>query len=253
MADHLGIQAGLGDRAERNVPIGPLTTYRVGGAADLLVRVATSADLAAVAEVVCGTDIPVLIIGRGSNLLVADDGFAGLVVLLGDEFAAVTIHGTTVRAGAAASLPVVARQTAAAGLTGFEWAVGVPGSIGGAVRMNAGGHGADMAASVVAAEVVDLASGTVGSRSAHDLQFGYRHSSIQSSEVVVAATLDLAEGDRVRAEAEISEVEYTPPPPGGTAEDVSGGDTGGSSTGGQALEGAEPRTILVESQHLGFP
>src|SRR4029453_13367444 len=73
-------------------------------------------------------------------------GFDGLAIVLGDAFAEIEVDGTTVAAGGAAALPVVARRTAAAGLRGFEWAVGVPGSVGGAVRMNAGGHGSDMAA-----------------------------------------------------------------------------------------------------------
>jgi UDP-N-acetylmuramate dehydrogenase len=189
---------------------------------------------------------------------VCDEGFAGLVVLLGDEFAGVTIDGTTVRAGAAASLPVVARQTAAAGLTGFEWAVGVPGSIGGAVRMNAGGHGADMAASVVGAEVVDLHAGSTMSRSADDLEFGYRHSSIGPSEVVVAATLELAEGDRVRAEAEISEIvrwRRDNQPGGHNAGSVfvnPPGDSAGRLIEAAGCKGRRIGTAEVSSKHANF-
>ena len=89
---------------------------------------------------------------------------AGLALQLGGAFAEVSIAGTTVRAGGAASLPVVARRTAAAGLTGFEWAVGVPGSIGGAVRMNAGGHGSDLAASLTRVRVVDICQDHVQKR-----------------------------------------------------------------------------------------
>ena len=97
-----------------------------------------------------------VVVGKGSNLLVADAGFPGWRSRSATAFAGVDIDGTTVRAGGATALPVVARRTAAAGLTGFEWAVGVPGSVGGAVRMNAGGHGSDMAATLVEARVVDL-------------------------------------------------------------------------------------------------
>src|SRR4029453_6693635 len=89
-------------------------------------------------------------------------GFDGLAIVLGDAFAEIEVDGTTVAAGGAAALPVVARRTAAAGLTGFEWAVGVPGSIGGAVRMNAGGHGSDMAASLTRVRVMDLEAGEDG-------------------------------------------------------------------------------------------
>jgi UDP-N-acetylmuramate dehydrogenase len=196
----------LGDRAERQAPLGPLTTYRVGGPAAVLVRADDPADLELLSGAVAGTAVPVLVLGRGSNLLVNDDGFPGVVVLLGEGFAGVEIDRTRVTAGGAASLPVVARQTAAAGLTGFEWAVGVPGSIGGAVRMNAGGHGSDMAASLVGVEVVDLRGGHRVRRNRAELNLGYRTSSLGPDDVVVSAELELAPGDRSAAEAEIAEI-----------------------------------------------
>lgn len=206
MPDLAAVIDRLGARAEMHAPIGPLTTYRVGGPAAALVRAEGPEDLELLADVLTGTDVPVLVVGRGSNLLVHDDGFAGVVVLLGEGFAAVEIDGTTVRAGGAASLPVVARRSAAAGLTGFEWAVGVPGSIGGAVRMNAGGHGSDMAASLITAEVVDLRRGGRSRRAAADLDLAYRSSSIAPEDVVVGAELVLAPGDAVESEAEIAEI-----------------------------------------------
>jgi UDP-N-acetylmuramate dehydrogenase len=101
------------------------------------------------------------------------------------------------------ALPALARRTAAAGLTGFEWAVGVPGSVGGGVRMNAGGHGSDMAASLASADVVDLADGSTSTRSVVDLDLGYRSSSVATSQVVVRARLELREGDAAAAKAEI--------------------------------------------------
>jgi len=147
----------------------------------------------------------VLVIGLGSNLLVADDGFDGLVVVLGNGFADVAIDGTTVRAGGRTKLPVVARQTAAAGLTGFEWAAGVPGSIGGAVRMNAGVPDADMADSLVRVRVVDLASGNDGVVPASELDLGYRTSSVAADQVVVWAELRLTPGDPEAGRAAIKE------------------------------------------------
>jgi len=200
--------AALGGRVERARPLGPLTTYKVGGPAALFAEVATDADLAAVAEVVAATGVPTLVVGKGSNLLVADRGFPGLAVVLGGEFAAVVIEGTTVRAGGAAALPVVARHTVRAGLAGFEWAVGVPGSVGGGVRMNAGGHGSDMAAVLVSAEVVDLADGSGGAAAvpAADLDLRYRHSAIGPGRVVTAAELALAPGDRAEGEHTLSEI-----------------------------------------------
>jgi UDP-N-acetylmuramate dehydrogenase len=196
----------LGDRARAGEPLGPLTTYRVGGPAALFVRADDEGDLRAVADAVTASGVAVLVVGKGSNLLVADAGFAGIAVQLGEGFAQVEVSGALVRAGGAAALPVVARRTAAAGLTGFEWAVGVPGSVGGAVRMNAGGHGSDMAASLVRVRVVDLAGGEDGVVLAPALDLGYRRSSVRPSQVVVWAELQLAVGDREAAEAELSEI-----------------------------------------------
>ncbi len=111
-----------------------------------------------VGAAIAASGLPVVILGRGSNVLVADAGFAGIVVsatALTDRFE-IDVERAVVRAGSSVPLPVLARQCAARGLTGFEWAVGVPGSVGGAVRMNAGGHGSDIAASLVEVTVADL-------------------------------------------------------------------------------------------------
>jgi UDP-N-acetylmuramate dehydrogenase len=200
----------LGGLARRDVPLGPLTTYRVGGAAALFVQARSVDDVVATARAVAATGLPTLVVGKGSNLLVADAGFAGVALALGPELAWVEVaeQGTPrrVTAGGAALLPVVARHTVRAGLTGFEWAVGVPGSIGGAVRMNAGGHGSDMAATLVDARVVDLRTGSDERVPAADLALGYRTSSIASWQVVVEATLGLAEGDRAAGERTLSEI-----------------------------------------------
>src|SRR5437773_745947 len=109
----------LGDRARRDVPIGPLTTYRVGGRAALFLEAAGEEDLSQAAAAVAAAGVPVLVVGRGSNLLLADAGFPGLAVRLGEAFATMDIVGNEVRAGGAVSLPVLARRTAAAGLTGL--------------------------------------------------------------------------------------------------------------------------------------
>jgi UDP-N-acetylmuramate dehydrogenase len=196
----------LGELAQRDVPIGPRTTYRVGGPAALFVDVRDEGDLARVAAAVAASGIDVLVVGKGSNLLVTDAGFPGLAVSLGDGFAVTTIEGTTVRAGGAAALPVVARQTVRAGLTGFEWAVGVPGSIGGAVRMNAGGHGSEVAKVLDRVRLVDLRSGADREVAVDDLDLRYRHSAVAHHEVVAWAELGLAVGDRDRGEAELSEI-----------------------------------------------
>jgi UDP-N-acetylmuramate dehydrogenase len=193
--------------AQRDVPLGPLTTYRVGGRAAVFVEASSIDDLRRVAGAVAVTGLPTLVVGKGSNLLVADAGFPGVAVVLGPAFAEIAMDGTRVEAGGAAALPVAARRTVRAGLTGFEWAVGVPGSIGGAVRMNAGGHGSDMAASLIEARVVDLTNpGEDAVVPAAQLELGYRRSAVAPHHVVVAATLGLRAGDPAAGEREIAEI-----------------------------------------------
>ena len=197
----------LGDLARRDVPIGPMTTYRVGGPAALFVELADAAVVAAVKGAVTATGVDVLVVGKGSNLLVADAGFDGLAVTLGEAFTGIELlDGERVRAGGAVSLPVLARRTAAAALTGFEWAVGVPGSVGGAVRMNAGGHGSDMRASLRRFEFADLRGGADGEAGVEALRYSYRRSALEAHQVVLFAELQLAPGDRATSEAEISEI-----------------------------------------------
>ena len=158
--DRLGIL--LGPRARRDVDLAPYTTYKVGGPASILVTAHSIDDLHAVSNALREQKVPVLVVGRGSNLLVADEGFDGLVIVLG-EFAQEIIWPkrpapSRVVAGGAVPLPVLARQCATHTLTGFEWGVGVPGSVGGAVRMNAGGHGSDIASSIESVKVLDRKS-----------------------------------------------------------------------------------------------
>ncbi len=196
--------AGLDVTEDR--PLGLLTTYRVGGNASWFVNVGSVDELDRLAAATATTGVATLVIGRGSNLLVADAGFDGVAIQLGESFAEVVVEGAVVRAGGAASLPVVARRSVAAGLRGFEWAVGVPGSIGGAVRMNAGGHGSDMATSVREVRVVDLGRGQDVMMSAAHCEFGYRRSSIADSQIVVEAVLDLEQGGSVAGEAELAEI-----------------------------------------------
>jgi UDP-N-acetylmuramate dehydrogenase len=193
----------LGDDVRRDVRLGPFTTYGVGGRAALLLQVADERVLARVARALAAHPVPVLVLGLGSNLLISDDGFRGLALVLGDGFAGIDIDGTTVRAGARAKLPVVARQTAAAGLTGFEWAAGVPGSVGGAVRMNAGVPNAEMSDALVRVKVVDLERGKEAVLPVGNLGLGYRTSNIEPQQVVVWAELALEPCDPELAQTAI--------------------------------------------------
>ena len=200
----------LAPSLRRDHMLAPHTTYRVGGPARLFVTVNDRAELdtlaAILAEVAGAGAPPVLVVGRGSNLLIADRGFDGLAIALGGGLAKFEIDGTTVTASGGALLPVVARASADAGLTGFEWAVGVPGTFGGAVRMNAGGHGSDVSESLVEAVVVDLHRGDSAVWAAEDLHLGYRSSSLARHQVVASATLRLRFGNRQTARDELTDI-----------------------------------------------
>jgi UDP-N-acetylmuramate dehydrogenase len=205
------VAARLGAMAVRDAPLGARTTYRVGGAAAVLVEPASIAELLVLGEAIRGTVVEVLVVGRGSNLLVADAGFDGVAVCLAGEFEAIgepddVGEGVQVRAGAAVALPVLARRLAEQGLRGLEWAVGVPGSVGGAVRMNAGGHGDELASSLVEATVVDLDAGVAVARAPATLDLSYRRSSLTSREVVAGATLQVTRGSADDARAEVASV-----------------------------------------------
>ena len=198
----------LAGRAVRDAPLGQRTTYRVGGLAALLVEATDEGALAEchMALRAAGSRVPVLVIGKGSNMLVSDSGFCGLAISLGGRFASVEITDTTVMAGGAVGMQALARRTAAAGLTGFEWAVGIPGSIGGAVRMNAGGHGSEMSDVLRRARVFDLESGEAAWLELAELSTGYRRSAVKDTDVVVQAELALGRCEPAVANETLGEV-----------------------------------------------
>ena len=192
--------------ATADEPLGPFTTYKVGGPALVFATPRTSNELRMIADVVQETRLPVLVVGRGSNLLVADTGFAGIAVSLSAIGEWIEFEDSAVIAGSAVALPILARRCVAAGLVGFEWAVGVPGSVGGAVRMNAGGHGSDIAASLVGAHVLDLHTAVQAWVPAAELDLQFRSSNLRDHHVVLDARLQLTLGDVVEAEANLSEI-----------------------------------------------
>ena len=200
--------AGLGALAQCDHDISPLTTYKVGGRAAIFVRAETMQDLLLVARVVSETGVPMIPLGRGSNVLMSDHGFAGLIVQLGelaqqislpyaearDEMQEGAVVACSVTAGSAVALPVLARRTAAVGIRGFEWAVGVPGSLGGAIRMNAGGHGSDISESLVSAQVLDFRTGEIATVLTPEFGLRFRASDIEDQQLIISGTLSLTYG-----------------------------------------------------------
>lgn len=184
-------------------PLARFTTYRLGGSAAIYVEPADLEDLHALGAELRTLDptgaTPVLVVGRGSNMVISDAGWPGIALRLGQPFAALELRDddpTSFDVGAAKPLPLVANWSARRGLAGMEWGVGVPGSIGGAVRMNAGAHGSDLAGCLVVAKVLDLNTGEVTERTPKDLELSYRQSNLDDREVIVSATLRLASEPR---------------------------------------------------------
>jgi UDP-N-acetylmuramate dehydrogenase len=243
------------------VAIGPLTTYKFGGPAAWFAEVN---DMAELQQVVAARNAtvpapPIFVLGRGSNTVVSDRGFAGLVVRLAGDFAAVRLDGEEVVAGAAVSLPQLARFCAAGDRGGLEFYVGIPGSVGGAIVMNAGGHGSDTAEWLVAATVLDLDNGVVAAFDAAGLDLGYRHSRLGPNEVVLEARYRTRACEPGAAAAVMREISgwRREHQPGGTFNAGSvfknpPGDAAGRIIDALGLKGTRCGAVAVSERHANF-
>lgn len=182
--------AATGGRLRRDEPLARHTSLRIGGPADLLLLPDDVEALAAIVRIARRFDVPVTILGGGSNVLVGDRGVRGIVVKLGRGFRRIAYEGLVVRAGAAVQLGRLARETAARGLAGLEHAEGIPGTVGGAVRGNAGAYGGDIASVLDRVEGVD-AAGAVRTLARDALEFAYRRAVLPPGFVVTTAVFRL--------------------------------------------------------------
>lgn len=245
---------------ESEVPLAPLTTYRFGGPARYFLEGHHEEEILAVAAALAVEPVPVLVLGRGSNLVVSPRGFPGLVIRPATGLAGVAVGGDgLVAAGAAAAQPLVARRCAAAGRGGLEFMVGIPGSVGGAVCMNAGGHGSDTAAWLVSARVIDLRSASVSERPAGALGLTYRHSGLADTDLVVAATFHTLARPRREGEAIMREIIRwrRQNQPGGTLNAGSvfknpPGDAAGRIIDRAGLKGFQVGGVAVSPKHANF-
>jgi UDP-N-acetylenolpyruvoylglucosamine reductase len=178
---------------ERDYPLARLTTVRTGGPADFFARPSSQESLVELLAWAKTSELPVGVIGSGSNLLVADDGFRGLAMKLGGALTEVERNGTHLLCGGGARLPSVAAKTAGWGLSGLEFGINIPGTAGGAVRMNANAYGGQLAAVLEWVEV-STATGTER-REPGALGFVYRNSNLGTGEVVSRASFALTPGD----------------------------------------------------------
>jgi UDP-N-acetylmuramate dehydrogenase len=189
------LRAACGDRVRADVPMAPLTTFRIGGPAAVFLEPETLEDLHAVGRAVAQTGVAVAIVGKGSNVLVADEGFPGIVLRLGRGFRWSARDGGTVTAGAAMPLPALAGVAQQHGLAGLGFGVAIPASLGGAVRMNAGAHDGQMADVVASVDVLELAEDRARTLHTEEVGFAYRSTTLAADAVVVAASLRLRAGD----------------------------------------------------------
>jgi UDP-N-acetylmuramate dehydrogenase len=262
------LRAVFGERVERHVPFARLTTYGLGGPAAVLVRVQDEAELDGLAAAL-PAGVPFLCVGRGSNLLVADEGFAGVAIVLDGPLADLAVVADpadpgdrergVVRAGGGVRLPVLARQAAAAGWGGVEFYAGIPGSVGGAVRMNAGGHGKETVEVLQRAWIADLAAGGgVEERPVDRLDLTYRHSNLGPAQLVVRAEFTVAACPAEECRAEIDEVvrwRRANQPGGNNAGSVftnPPGDSAGRLIDGCGLKGFRVGTAWVSDRHANF-
>ena len=180
----------------KNVDMSRYTTFRAGGKADEMVIPETAEELMEALNEIEETKVPYIMLGNGSNTLVRDGGFHGTVIKLGERFNKIQIDGSAVLCGSGALMSSVAKAALAADLAGFEFASGIPGSIGGAVFMNAGAYGGEMKDIVVSATVIDGQGGGIKEISAADMDLSYRHSAFQGSgDIITQVNLCLTKGD----------------------------------------------------------
>jgi len=183
-----------GTRVRTGYPIAPMTSFRLGGPAALYLEAESDADLSGAAEAVDRSGIAWTVIGKGSNLLVSDAGFPGLVLRLGKPFRWAAREGSTLRAGGAMPLPALAGIALAHGLAGLEFAVAIPATLGGAVRMNAGAHRGSMDGVLETLDLFSMANGGSRRLPAGDAGFAYRRSALPGGSIVLGAVLALAPG-----------------------------------------------------------
>jgi UDP-N-acetylmuramate dehydrogenase len=175
---------------ERDYPLARLTTIRAGGGADFFAKAGSSDRLAELLDWARRQGLEVGVVGSGSNLLVADDGFRGLVLKLDGDLATIVPEGTDLLCGGGARLPQASAMAARLGLTGLEFGVNIPGTVGGAVKMNANAYGGDLSRVL---EWVEIAGpGEVDRRTPDQLGFAYRRSNLEPGEVVARASFALA-------------------------------------------------------------
>ena len=189
-------------------PMKKHTTFRIGGEAACFVSIENAGQLAEVWKCLQGRQIPVLVLGNGSNLLVSDEGFRGVVLEICDKMNEIRVEGSRIVVQAGALMSKIARTAYENGLAGFEFAAGIPGTIGGGVVMNAGAYGGELKNVITSVTMLD-SKGELVTLSNEEMEFGYRTSIIKKQPyIVVEVTLQLKEGDKAQILAQMEELAF---------------------------------------------
>jgi len=199
------LRARFGSRLRINYPLAALTSFGIGGPADLFVIVEDTPELAAALAAAKRHGVPCFCLGSGTNLLVSDRGIRGLAIKLGDGFSRITIDDLEVHAGAAARFGYLAEFTVEHGLAGLEFGEGIPGTVGGGLVMNAGAFGGEMASVVRAVHGVD-ASGEPSALTPEAIGFAYRRTSLPPRFIIARVDFRLARGDRDALRARVADI-----------------------------------------------
>jgi UDP-N-acetylmuramate dehydrogenase len=195
------------ERIRINEPMSEHTSFNIGGPADLFVTVMDEEELATVLRLACENNAHHLIIGNGSNFLVSDKGYRGIIVKLGDAFSDISVEGNEITVGAGKLLSGVSAFACRNGLAGLEFASGIPGTIGGAIFMNAGAYGGEMKDIVRSARLMSADGSQVKELSKDELGLEYRHSIIQETgDIVLSVVLGLEPDDSEAISARIAEL-----------------------------------------------
>lgn len=189
-----------------NEPMSAHTTFKIGGAADILITVRNIDELQTAVSACKDSDVPVMILGNGSNLLVSDDGIEGAVITLDGDFKEITVDGDMITSGAGAKLSRLCSVALEHALSGLEFAYGIPGSVGGAMYMNAGAYGGEM--KDVAISVTALsADGEIKEVPAESMELGYRTSVFKTSgDIILFSKYKLHSGDKDAIRAQMDDV-----------------------------------------------
>lgn len=257
------VQALKGYTKEENIhlqePMAGCTTFRVGGPADCLVEIRSKEELQKICKYLSVVNLPCFVIGNGSNLLVGDGGYRGIVLRIGQGMNQVRVVGTRLVAQAGASMAQIARIAMEHGLTGLEFASGIPGTIGGGVVMNAGAYGGEMSQVVCNVEVLSR-DGDFWNLDNATMEFAYRHSSIMGHDYIVTeVSFELTPGDPDKIKATMDDLnarrrekqplEY---PSAGSTFKRPEGHFAGALIMNAGLRGYRVGGAMVSEKHCGF-